>query len=489
MNKPVLNSKGDSYSCPFPVRPTSLLYLSALIAALGGLLFGLDTAVISGTTASLTKYFALTPLSLGFTVSSGLLGTILGTVISGYGADSFGRRYCLRLAAIAYVLSAIGCAVSTNWPLLISFRVVGGLGIGASSVLAPMYIAEIAPANRRGRLVAIFQLNIVLGILLAYASNYVIGLLALGAWEWRWELGSTAIPAAVFLSLLVLIPESPRWLVKQTRNDEARVVLERIGEADPTSQIDRIANTWADEKCRAGTVLFSARNRKPIFLAIAMGVFCQLSGINAVLYFLNDVFAGAGLTAVSGSLRGIIIGFTNLVFTILAMACIDRFGRRFLLISGSVLMAITLTLIGHFLQAGTGPMWLLVLLMAYCAAFSFSEGTVMWVYISELFPLDVREKGQGLGSTAHWIANAVISTIFPVALSVSKSLPFYFFASMMALQFLVVLLFFPETKGRSLESGVGAEPETSSSVMESCFLKVPGAESPRAMPLICPRDP
>jgi MFS transporter, SP family, arabinose:H+ symporter len=430
-----------------------LLLLSTLIAALGGLLFGLDTAVISGTTASLTSAFHLTPTTLGFTVSSALLGTIVGVVLAGFGAERFGRSFCLRVSALLFVISALGCALSFSWLVLIAFRITGGLGIGAASVLSPMYIAEIAPADLRGRLVAMFQINIVIGILLAYFSNYLVGLRGLGATEWRWELGVTAIPAAGFLLALIAIPESPRWLVKRNRRDEAYVILERIGEADPAAQIARMDALSAAEVHRGSRArLFQRFRARAIFLALTMGIFNQLTGINSILYFLNDIFAASGLNSVSGSLRGIAIGATNLVFTVLAMFFIDRFGRRFLLMVGSVAMAAMLVLIGYCFQSVGHGSWLLWLLIAYCGSFSFSSGAVTWVYMSELFPLDVREKGQALGSNAHWVANAIISASFPVVLSISRSLPFYFFGAMMVLQFFIVMFAFPETKGRSLES-------------------------------------
>ena len=436
-----------------PSRWAPLLLLSTLIAALGGLLFGLDTAVISGTTASLTTAFHLTPGTLGITVASALLGTIIGVVLAGYGAEHFGRAVCLRMSALLFVISAIGCALSYSWDLLIAFRIVGGLGIGAASVLAPMYIAEIAPAHIRGRLVAMFQINIVLGILLAYASNYLVALHSLGATEWRWQLGVTAIPAAGFLLALITIPESPRWLVKRNRHDEALLILGRIGDPNPAKQVARMVALTAEEENRGRRAkLFQRSHSKAIFLAVTIGLFNQLTGINSILYFLNDIFSASGLSSISGSLRGIAIGATNLIFTILAMFFIDRFGRRFLLMVGSVAMATMLLLIGYCFQSQGHGSWLLWLLIAYCGSFSFSSGAVTWVYMSELFPLDVREKGQALGSNAHWIANAVISASFTVVLHISRSLPFYFFAVMMALQFFLVLLVFPETKGRSLES-------------------------------------
>lgn len=441
-------------SAASPNERDFLLLLSTLVAASGGLLFGLDTAVISGTTAALTRVFHLSPGQLGFTVSSALLGTLAGTFLAGYGAERYGRKRCLIVSALAFLLSAIGCALSVSWVALILFRVVGGLGIGAASVLAPMYIAEIAPADRRGVLVIMFQLNIVIGILLAYISNYIIGLQSLGASEWRWELGVTSIPAGIFLALLLAVPESPRWLAKRKRREDALRVLRLVGECDPEMQLARMEAQWNEEAAGGSrSKLFRRVHARAIFLGLAMGIFCQLTGINAVLYFLNDIFAGAGLSSVSGSLRGVAIGSTNLVFTVFAMLFIDRFGRKFLLIVGSIAMASMLVPIAILFQVGSHPGLLLWLLIGYCATFSFSEGAVIWVYISELFPLDIREKGQALGSAGHWITNTVISGLFPVALTLSRSLPFYFFAAMMVLQLFLVIFLFPETKGRSLESG------------------------------------
>jgi len=433
-------------------RFTPILLLSTLVTALGGLLFGFDTAVISGSTASLTRIFHLSPGLLGFTVSSALIGTIIGALIAGRAAERYGRRASLVAAALAYLISAIGCAVALNWDMLLIFRIIGGVGIGGSSVLGPMYIAEIAPAKWRGRLVGCFQLNIVAGILFAYLSNYVIGLQNYGNLEWRVELGVAAVPALIFLIMLIFIPHSPRWLVKQNRSAEALQILHRIGEADPTAELQRMETMWQEEQNNRDDRLFIPAHRKPIVLALIMGVFCQLSGINAVLYFLNDIFAAAGYSAVSGSARGIVIGCTNVIFTILAMLCIDRFGRRFLLMIGSIAMTITLGCISYLFHSKSHPEWLLWFLVMYCASFAFSEGAVMWVYISEIFPLNVREKGQSLGSISHWITNAIISGCFPAIAAVSKSLPFCFFAAMMALQFVLVYTLFPETRNQSLET-------------------------------------
>jgi MFS transporter, SP family, arabinose:H+ symporter len=317
------------------MKPNSFLLKSTVVAALGGLLFGFDTAVIAGTTHALTQTFHLSPGALGFTVSSALWGTIIGSMLAGIPGDRFGRRDSLRIMAVLYVVSALGCAFAANLPMLVTARFLGGLGIGGSSVLGPMYIAEIAPAKWRGRLVGLFQFNIVFGILLAYFSNYVFGTLQLGDAEWRWKLGVSAVPALLFLLMLFGIPRSPRWLVKKQRLDEARDVLRMIGEEHYERQLNEIARS-IDAEHVTNDSLFSWKYRFPIFLAVSIGMFNQLSGINAILYYLNDIFAYAGFSKVSGDLQAVVIGATNLIFTMIAMSVIDRIGRKTLLLIGSV---------------------------------------------------------------------------------------------------------------------------------------------------------
>ena len=306
------------------------LLKSTVVAALGGLLFGFDTAVISGTTRALTETFHLSPAALGLTVSTALWGTILGSMLAGIPGDKLGRRDSLRVMAVLYVVSALGCAIAWNWTALVVFRFIGGLEIGGSSVLGPMYIAEIAPAKWRGRLVGFFQFNIVFGILLAYLSNYIVGTMHLGPAEWRWKLGVPALPALFFLLLLFGIPRSPRWLVKKQRITEARDVLRMTGEEDYEQELQEIIVS-IDAEHIANDALFSWKYRLPIFLAVSIGMFNQLSGINAILYYLNDIFAYAGFNKVSSDLQAVAIGATNLMFTMLAMSVIDRLGRKTLI--------------------------------------------------------------------------------------------------------------------------------------------------------------
>lgn len=432
------------------MRANPYLLRTTLVAALGGLLFGFDTAVIAGTTAALRQLFGLTPASLGLTVSVALWGTVAGSLLAGWPADRWGRRNSLRLTAVLFLVSALGCATAWNWPALVVARFVGGLGIGAASVLGPMYIAEIAPARWRGRLVGVFQFNVVLGILLAYFSNYLIGLAGLGEAEWRWKLGVAGIPAAIFLAALFGIPRSPRWLVQRGEVAEARRVLELVGETDVEKALEEIVASVAGQQEREP--LFQWKYRVPILLAVGVAMFNQLSGINAILYYLNDIFARAGFSKVSGDLQAVAVGFTNLVFTVIAMSVIDRIGRKTLLLIGSVGTATCLLGVAWIFLTGAHEELLVWFLVGYIASFAVSQGAVIWVYISEVFPNRVRAQGQSLGSFTHWFMNALISWTFPMMAAESGGYPFVFFALMMILQFFLVLFFFPETKGISLEA-------------------------------------
>jgi len=441
-----------TFDYPATNRLNPYLIRSALVAAIGGLLFGFDTAVIAGTTRALTETYSLSAAELGFTVASALWGTVLGSLFAGPPADRYGRVACLRFLGILYVISAVGCAFAWSWTTLVVFRVIGGLAIGGSSVIAPTYIAEIAPAAKRGRLVGFFQLNVVFGIVLAYISNYLVAQADFGASEWRWKFGVAALPAAAFFLVLFGIPESPRWLVKAGHPEQAQDVLTRIGEPDVNRGLREIKETVDAERGQKRTPLFQRRFRKPIVLAITIGMFNQLAGINAILYYLNDIFERAGFSKVSSDMQAVAIGLTNLVFTILGMSIIDKVGRKNLLLTGAVGTGTCLAGVAWIFASGQHGEYLLWLLVAYIAFFAFSQGAVIWVYLSEVFPNLVRAKGQSLGSFTHWIMNALISGIFPIMAKTSGARPFVFFAAMMALQFVVVHAIYPETKGVRLEN-------------------------------------
>lgn len=427
-----------------------VLARSTVVAALGGLLFGFDTAVIAGATQALSRIFGLTAESLGVTVASALLGTILGSMLAGWPGERYGRRDSLKWMAMLYFACAVGCGLAWDWNSLVFFRFVGGLAVGGSSVLGPMYISEIAPARLRGRLVGFFQFNIVLGILLAYMSNYLIGTFGLGETEWRWKLGVQAVPALLFWIMLNTIPRSPRWLASKGRDAEALATLTAVGEPSPKDSLAEIRASLHHVDS-SGEALFQRRYRMPLFLAISIAIFNQLSGINAVLYYLNDIFAKAGFDKVSGDLQAVSVGATNLVFTILAMSVIDKAGRKTLLLIGSIGTSLCLGGIAAVFLSGQHQEKLVWLLAGFTGFFAFSQGAVIWVYISEVFPNRVRAKGQSLGSFTHWFMNAIVAGTFPLMAEKSGGYPFLFFSAMMALQFFVVLFTYPETKGVTLE--------------------------------------
>jgi SP family arabinose:H+ symporter-like MFS transporter len=433
------------------MKLNSFLLKASIVGGIGGLLFGFDTAVIAGTTHALTEVFGLSARALGFTVSIALWGTVIGSLSAGVLGQRLGGRNALRIMAVLYLVSAIGCALAWDWYSLVIFRFIGGLGIGGSSVLAPVYIAELAPAKLRGRLVGLFQINIVVGILLAYFSNYCIGTLGLGLGEWRWQLGVAAVPALIFFIMLFGIPQSARWLVTQNRVDEARGVLRELGNENYEGELKEIVESMHAESSQKSDSLFSFKYRYPIFLAITIGMFNQLSGINAILYYLNDIFAAAGFSKMSGDLQAVAIGAMNLCATLFAMTLIDKLGRKTLLLIGAVGMVFCLSGVSWIFFTHQHPSWLVGILVGYIFFFAISQGAVIWVYIGEVFPNVVRSKGQSLGSSSHWIMNALISGIFPVMAKSSGAYPFVFFAVMMVVQFFVVLFFYPETKGFTLE--------------------------------------
>jgi sugar porter (SP) family MFS transporter len=430
----------------------SKLIRATLTGALGGLLFGFDTVVISGAIDALVRLYGLNPHDKGFTVAIGLVGTVIGALSAGHIGQRLGSRETLRITALLYVASALGCGLAWNWPSFLVFRFVGGLGIGASSVLGPVYIAELAPAKWRGRLVATFQFNVVFGIMLAYVSNFVIRTMHLGAAEWRWQVGIAMLPALAFLALLFGIPRSPRWSASRNQIDEALAVLKMMGDPNPEAELADIKAAIAQEHASAHEPVFQWKYRYPLFLAISIGAFNQLAGINAILYYLNDIFSYAGFNQISSDLQAIAIGATNLAFTMVGMSLIDKAGRKTLLLVGAAGCASCLAGVAWVFSSHSHFGSLLLLLVTYIAFFSVSQGAVIWVYLGEVFPTSVRSKGQGVGSASHWFMNALIAQMFPVIVNkMSTATPFIFFAAMTVVQFVVVLMAYPETKGQTLE--------------------------------------
>ena len=428
------------------------VFLWSIVIALGGFLFGFDTAVISGAEQSIQKFWSLSAFEHGLTISIALIGTVVGSLLGAIPCDRLGRKKTLYIIASLYLISSLGSALSNNWYLFLFFRFAGGLGVGASSVTAPIYISEIAPAEKRGRLVALFQFNVVFGILISYLSNYLLG--QMGENSWRLMLGIQAVPSFLFLVLLRLIPESPRWLIlKRGEVEAARSILKVINPLNADATVRAIELAAAEEQ---GTIendpLFSTAHKFPVMLAVLFAVFNQVSGINAIIYYAPRIFEMTGLGTGSSLLSTAGIGLINFIFTLLAMNFIDRFGRRTLMLIGSFGLIATLGLVAYSFYSGQSGLAVPVYLFIYIAFFAFSQGAVIWVFISEIFPTQIRAKGQTLGSTTHWFMAALIAFSFPyLAEKVGGGNTFLFFTVMMVAQLLFVWKLMPETKGKSLE--------------------------------------
>jgi MFS transporter, SP family, arabinose:H+ symporter len=430
-----------------------LLFWSITVA-LGGFLFGFDTAVISGAEQAIEQVWQLTVFEHGLTVSIALIGTVAGALFGGFPSDAIGRKNTLFWIGVLYLVSALGSALATDWYSFLFFRFIGGLGVGASSVAAPMYISEIAPAHKRGKMVGMFQFNIVLGILIAYLSNYLLQNAGPGAW--RWMLGIEAVPAAIFVGLMLFVPRSPRWLVvKRGAIEEARAILHQI---NPATADDELRAIVASKESRKAGVkldtLFSPAYRFPVMLAVLFAVFNQVSGINAIIYYAPRIFEMTGLGKESALLSSAGIGLVNLIFTLVGLTLIDRYGRRTLMLVGSFGLILTLGLVARaFYLESFGGMLVPIYLFVYIAFFAFSQGAVIWVFISEIFPNQVRAGGQALGSFTHWFMAAVIAFSFPyISATLGGGNTFMIFSVMMVLQLLFVWKIMPETKGMALEA-------------------------------------
>lgn len=440
---------------PAPVRTRPMdarLVYWAITSALAGFLFGFDTVVISGAEQTIQSVWGLSAAVHGIAMGAALYGTVVGSLIGGWPADRFGRRATLLWVGVLYIVSAIGCAFAWNVGVFIAARIIGGIGIGVSTVVAPLYISEIAPTAHRGKLAAMFQFNIVLGIVIAFASNAL--LVGIGENAWRWMLGVAAIPSVLYTVMCFGIPESPRWLLTQKKDRAAGLRVLGLIEPEATpaeleSMMTAIASAASEQRSTQG--FWSMRLRVPITLAFLVAFFNQLSGINAILYFAPRIFEMTGLGARASLLQSVGIGVTNLVFTFVGVSLIDRLGRRTLLTIGAY---------GYLLSLGTCA-WAFftahyaivpLCIFAFIAAHAIGQGTVIWVLISEIFPNQYRADGQSLGSTTHWVFAAALTTAFPVmASALAPGYIFLFFFGMMALELVWIRTMVPETKGVSLE--------------------------------------
>lgn len=426
---------------------------AAVVASLGGFLFGFDTAVISGVERSIQQLWMLADFAHGFTVASALIGTVIGSLLAGWPAEKYGRKKVLQGIGLIYLTTSLVTALTSNWELFVLFRFIGGIGVGASSVVGPMYISEISPAKSRGRLVALFQFNIVSGILIAFVSNYL--LFGVSDDAWRWMLGVQAFPSLLFFVMVFTVPESPRWLVKVDNVGEAKKVFDDVGEAHPEIAVKTIQESLHLEKGMKKESLFNGKYNKPILYVVALAMFNQLSGINAIMYYAPRIFEMTGLAKDTALLQAVSIGATNMIFTLLAISVIDKFGRKTLLIIGSVGMVLFLGLVARaFYTQDFGGYAVMFYLVGFIAFFAFSQGAVIWVFMSEIFPNKVRSQGQTLGSFTHWIMAAAISWTFPVLAESSDNGGFYsflLFTVMMFIHGVFVWKILPETKGKSLE--------------------------------------
>jgi sugar porter (SP) family MFS transporter len=430
------------------------IFFWSITSALAGFLFGFDTVVISGAEQKIQTLWGLSAGIHGLAMGSALYGTVLGSLLGGWPTDKFGRKNTLLFIGVLYVLSAIGCAFANGVGLFIAARLIGGLGIGISTVVAPLYISEIAPPAYRGRLAGMFQFNIVFGIVIAFASNAVIARIG-GEDAWRWMLGIAAVPSVIYAVMCFALPESPRWLIGRKGDREAGLAVLKLIEPDfSQAQLDAYADELMAAARSEKTVasgLWTWRLRVPIFLAIMVAFFNQLSGINAVLYFAPRIFEMTGLGAKAALLQSVGIGVTNLVFTFVGLWLIDRLGRRTLLYIGSFgyIASLGLTAWAFFTQHyAIVP----ACIFAFIAAHAIGQGTVIWVLIAEIFPNRHRAEGQALGSFTHWIFAALLTTFFPAMVKAfAPGTVFLFFCFMMVLQLVWVKLFVPETKGVSLE--------------------------------------
>ena len=431
------------------------LYRYSIVAALGGLLFGFDTAVINGALPFFRDYFQLDKVMEGWAMSSAILGCIVGAIGIGRPADKYGRRYMLKVTALLFLISAIGTGLATNITQFIIFRMVGGLAVGGASVLSPMYISEIAPPKYRGRFTILFQLSLVVGILFAFATD--LALINTGVNNWRWMFISEAVPATLFFVLLFFVGRSPRWLVKKGLFEEARKVIHETNAGNNNDHLlEDIKNSINNEVVEHIKYLFKKPFLRLVIIGLLVGMFNQFTGIAVIMIYSSDIFRAAGFGTESAILQTVIVGATNLTFTMIAMAFIDRIGRKFMLLLGSVGMTIFLGVFSYIFFNNIGGFLPLIFMISFVACFAFSQGAVVWVLFAEMFPNNIRSRGVSIGSFSHWVFYAILLFFFPV---IQKSFPdnrgigyvFAFFAVFTFISFFFFKKYIVETKGKSLE--------------------------------------
>jgi SP family xylose:H+ symportor-like MFS transporter len=435
----------------------------AFSAALGGLLFGYDTAVISGAIGNLTEYFQLTPIETGWAISSALVGCLVGAFFSDYLSDKFGRKVTMLITAVLFILNSVGTALPISFSMFVLFRIVGGVGVGIASMVVPMYIAEIAPPKRRGALVGNYQLAIVIGIVVVYFVNYFIALQGDANWNlntgWRWMFGSELIPSLLFLFFIFLIPESPRWLFQKGETNKAVAVLQKLNSEDEVVRVQsEIENSLHQENINQWKHLGNPIYKKALFVGIGLSVLQQLTGINAILYYAPEIFKSLGSSTDVSLLETSILGVVNLIFTVLAIKLVDKMGRKPLLYIGSIGMTIALAAVGLFIYFDALGNWVLPFLLLFMAAFSISWGPIVWVLLSEIFPNNIRSLALAISVFIQWVANFVVTQVFPSLVEnkwlndhFNGAFPFYLFSGICLFSLLFVWKKVPETKNKSLE--------------------------------------
>ncbi|RYF97937.1 MAG: sugar porter family MFS transporter, partial [Chitinophagaceae bacterium] len=438
----------------------SKLFQWSVVAALAGFIFGFDTVVISGANQPIQELWKTTPLFHGFFIMSmALWGTVIGAIFGGIPTEKLGRKKTLLWIGLFFAISAFGSALAPDPYTFSFFRFLGGIGIGVSSVAAPVYISEISTPATRGRLSAMYQFNIVFGILVAFLSNYFLEGVG-GDNDWRWMLGVLAVPSIIYTLMVIGVPESPRWLITKKRDlHKARGILSQIGVENVEDEISSIIRSNEQESSQARSAdFFNSRHSKVIWLAFMIAFFNQLSGINFILYYAPQILSLSGLAEKDSLLSSIAIGGTNLVFTFVGLYLIDKLGRKTLMVVGSIGYIISLSLVAYSFHSHASPSFLMTFLLLFIAAHAIGQGAVIWVFLSEIFPNKIRAAGQSFGASVHWVFAAIITLITPIFLDekngIYKDNPwpiFLFLAGMMVLQLVWVLVKMPETKGVSLE--------------------------------------
>jgi sugar porter (SP) family MFS transporter len=431
------------------------IFLYSFVTALGGFLFGFDTAVINGALPFFSEYFKLDAGMQGFAVGSALFGCVVGAISIGRPGDKYGRKVMLIWMAVLMFISAIGSGLANDITTFVIFRIIGGLGVGGASVLSPMYISEIAPAEQRGRFTITFQLAIVLGILFAFLSDYL--LIDIGENNWRWMFISEGLPGLVFFVLLFFVSKSPRWLVKNHNIEEARKVIQEVNpKADVDKLIEEIKNSINEDVVDHFKYLFKKPYLKLIVIGIFVGMFNQFTGINVVMYYSSNIFISAGFSTGSALAQSVMVGFTNILFTLLAMAVIDKIGRKFMLLTGAIGMSVFLALFAYFYIMQIQGYVLIIALLGFVAFFAFSQGAVIWVLLAEMYPNNIRARGSSIASFSLWTFNTITAFLFPVVASTFEgsngiAYAFMFYAVMTILSFFFFKKFLIETKGKTLE--------------------------------------